>query len=182
MDDRRQLPSLLSQTGVTWSTDSDYSQTDAIALTSIWQRFGIDMQEEALKMWVYGIAASIVLGLYEMFTSYYPVDGPTKPSRSKGVVDAKAASGDRGTTAGALGSSTRGKEGRSVEKENEQSSEPAERRRIVKQLVVDCCDILIPSAAVGWIPLDTMAVGMAGAMSASVSLSALWMKAARRVS
>lgn len=151
-----------------------------MTLTSIWHRFGIDMQEEALKMWIYGIAASIVLGLYELFTLYYPVEGMANLDGDQKAVGVKSRHDVPAATA--VKSRDGDRNGR-----HENSSRPVkpaafegERRSIVKQLVVDCCDILIPTSAIGWVNLDGTYVGIAGAMSAGVSLSGMWMKAATR--
>ena len=158
-----------------------------MALTSIWHRFGIDMQEEALKIWVYEIAASIVLGLYELFTTYYPLTAGRGMAGLDG--DVKAGDGklrDEGPGATAVdsrdGDRDRNKNGRHEDsrRSTDRAASEGERRRIVKQLVVDCCDILIPTSAVGWVELDGTYVGMAGAMSAVVSLSGMWRKCATR--
>ena len=145
------------------------------------------MQEEALKIWVYGIAASIVLGLYELFTTYYPEVGGGMASLDgdRKAGDGKARHDGPGATA--VDSRDRDRD-RDRNGRHEDSPRPVERaasgreerRRIVKQLVVDCCDILIPTSAVGWVGLDGTYVGMAGAMSALVSLSGMWMRPATR--
>ncbi len=159
-----------------------------MALTSIWPRTGIDLQEEALKMWVYGIAASIVLGLYELFTLYYPIEGTTKLSKSDGAADEKSSRGESRVTGRASEATTplifpkQDKDGKPGQRSAPEK--PAvfreEWKRIVKQLVVDCCDILVPASAVGWIGLDGVYVGLAGAMSAGTSLVGMWTKAASR--
>ena len=89
-------------------------------------------------MWFYGLSASIVLDLYELFALYYPpVSSISSIAQKKAERDAELAS---------------------------------KRTKLLKQLVVDSLDLLVPGSAVGWIPLDKVVVGMAGVGSAGVSL------------
>ena len=55
-----------------------------------------------------------------------------------------------------------------------EATQTAARRKIYAQLLIDCADIIIPSAAVGWIQADELIVGIAGMISTVVAGQAIW--------
>lgn len=40
--------------------------------------------------------------------------------------------------------------------------------------VIDCCDILIPGSAVGWIPVSPVSVGVASSISSIIVMRSIW--------
>ena len=44
------------------------------------------------------------------------------------------------------------------------------------QLVIDCCDLLIPGSAVGWLPVGLLVVGTATSISSILAGQRIWMK------
>ncbi|CAD0015373.1 unnamed protein product [Aureobasidium pullulans] len=45
---------------------------------------------------------------------------------------------------------------------------------LASNLVLDCCDILIPGSAVGWIPVDSVTVGIASSISSIIAGQQIW--------
>ncbi|THW89380.1 hypothetical protein D6D15_05290 [Aureobasidium pullulans] len=45
---------------------------------------------------------------------------------------------------------------------------------LASDLVLDCCDILIPGSAVGWIPVDSVTVGIASSISSIIAGQQIW--------
>lgn len=46
--------------------------------------------------------------------------------------------------------------------------------KIYRQLIVDCADIVIPAAGIGWIDLDEVYIGLAGTLSTVIAGQQLW--------
>ena len=203
-----------------------------MSLTQTWTRYGIDMQLEAFKMWFYGIAASLVLGAYELFALYYPPPGAKKiPASGKESLQEEVGNAGRRGQAGEgvrtsssqskshdekddgngweaiedpgrdtpEGEESKAKTNSATAPTTEPSQVPdrplkessknktsapstfaAKRNKIITQLAIDTCDILIPGAAVGWIPLDAVYTGIAGGVSAGISLRGMCLKVMER--
>lgn len=115
--------------------------------------WGSRVQTEANKCWFYAIAASILLSLYQLMTL-----SSIQPAASAGKESEKTPEVDK-------------KESKSMELEGTQQ---AARRKIYSQLVIDCADIIIPAAGVGWIQADELTVGVAGTISTIVAGQSIW--------
>jgi hypothetical protein len=144
------------------------------------------MQREALKFWVYGLAGSIVLSVYELlFVSFSDgrEDRDEKEEKNKNSVGTSEIERRRRTTGNEKGLSVK-------------------RNQAMAQLVMDFCDILIPVSAVGWVDLSfdvsslldllfvksrqrkgsvgqiivpsSLVTGFSGGVSALVSLKGMW--------
>lgn len=47
---------------------------------------------------------------------------------------------------------------------------------LASSLVLDCCDILIPGSAVGWIAVDSVTVGIASCISSIIAGQQIWVR------
>lgn len=126
-----------------------FTITDAMLITS--NSWAPGLQMEALKFWFYSLAVSVLLGVYELFLlESAPVEATTQTPEK----------------------------GEEEDKERRQASSPdlraAKRRAIQKRIVADSCDMSIPAAVVGWIPLPPVATGVAGSISAILGGSDVW--------
>ncbi|KEF55952.1 uncharacterized protein A1O9_07532 [Exophiala aquamarina CBS 119918] len=117
--------------------------TDSIGLTSYpWSG---SLQIEALKVWFYSLAVSILLGLYEL---------SILPSSSAPEAKGKAKSAPPASPP-------------------QDESQP-KRRAIYKQLVIDMSDLIVPGHVAGWFPVDTVTVGVAGSISGLLGAHSAW--------
>lgn len=127
------------------------------------------LQLEALKFWFYSLAVSVVLGVYELlvlsFASVLP-NATDKPHENEKAAQAKITvkSGGKESTVVVQPKTT------SVA----QDLRATRRQALVKQIVADSCDLLIPGAVVGWVPLGPVPVGVAGSISAVLGGSDVW--------
>jgi hypothetical protein len=48
------------------------------------------------------------------------------------------------------------------------------KKQLYTNLVVDCCDILIPGSAVNWIPVSSVTVGIASSISSMIVGQQIW--------
>ncbi|OCT51489.1 Peroxisomal biogenesis factor 11 [Cladophialophora carrionii] len=155
-----------------------FTIVDAVAGT--WRPWAVTTQTEALKLWFYSLAVSVMLDLYEILVVYSndstapaPVPTPSPPAtRSKGSSikeDEKQAA--RSTKSQPNAPPTAGTDSLAFK--------AAKRRSMYRQLVIDGCDLLIPGAAVGWLALDPITVGVAGSVSALVGGSDAWARVNR---
>ncbi|EXJ58518.1 hypothetical protein A1O7_05944 [Cladophialophora yegresii CBS 114405] len=150
-----------------------FTIVDAVAGT--WRPWAVATQTEALKLWFYALAVSVMLDLYEILVVYssdssapVPATTPSQPaSTSKGSPikeDEKQAM--RSTKSPPNAAPAAGTDSFAFN--------AAKRRSTYRQLVIDGCDLLIPGAAVGWLALDPITVGVAGSISALVGGSEAW--------
>ncbi|KAG9823101.1 hypothetical protein KCU98_g16768, partial [Aureobasidium melanogenum] len=54
------------------------------------------------------------------------------------------------------------------------STSSATKPQLYTNLVIDCCDILIPGSAVNWIPVSSVAVGVASSISSLIVGKQIW--------
>lgn len=114
--------------------------------------WGPRVQQEANKCWLYSILASIALSLYQLLqlVLHSPVQEKVKEKTKPG------------------------------ENENPSSATVAMRSssggtsKIYVQIVIDCCDVLIPIAALNWASLDAFIVGTAGSISSILAGQQIW--------
>jgi len=50
------------------------------------------------------------------------------------------------------------------------------RRQLYTPLIIDCCDLLIPGSAVGWIPVSSVTVGVASSISSIIVGQQIWVR------
>lgn len=138
---------------------TDVIQTDAMKVTNT--TWGPTVLLESLKFWFYALAASILLSLYEMWIL------PTAPSETDKSVNGKATTGEKNSSTTSA-----------VEKTNAKAStgapKLATKSMLCKKLIMDCCDILIPGSAVGWINIDPVTVGSTGCVSTLLAMGDVW--------
>ena len=126
---------------------SNNQQTNAMGVTSY--SWGPAVQQEANKQWFYAIATSIIWSLYQLLqlsVASIP-DKSRKNKHSEKSSEAKAESHTGDTTA---------------------------RSQIVLQLIVDCCDLVIPAAALQWVAVDPAMVGVCGTVSTVLAGHEIW--------
>jgi hypothetical protein len=104
---------------------------------------------EAYKFWFYALALSIVGALWGLLFA----SGSTSTSSSAGKVQ-------------------KDERGGSTKERKVGSSGP-----LVKRIVVDGCDLLIPGVFLGWIQASEVVVGMAMVVSTLVAGRDIWIKA-----
>jgi len=103
------------------------------------------LQVEALKVWFYSLAVSILLGLYQL--SSLPSPGASETKDAPGSAPPASPS---------------------------QDELQSKRRAIYKQMVVDMSDIIVPGHVAGWFPVDAITVGVAGSISGFLGAHSAW--------
>lgn len=103
------------------------------------------LQVEALKVWFYSLAVSILLGLYEL---------STLPSASSSEIKTTPKSAPQPSPS--------------------LDELQSKRRAIYKQLVVDTSDLIVPGHVAGWFPVDAVTVGVAGSISGLLGAHSAW--------
>lgn len=104
------------------------------------------VQREADKYWLYAIVASILVSLHQLLFTTGLQKTQTKFTGDEKDPSAGAVS-DRENTA---------------------------RLKTLAQLAIDCADVIIPTAGLGWMPLDDVYVGAAGTISTLIAGYELW--------
>jgi hypothetical protein len=114
------------------------------------------LQVEANKCWFYGLAISILLSLYQLF---FPTSSrSTRQSTSSSEpIDEKKATNVDSAPAKPLPSTVANKS--SV---------------LYEQIIIDAADLFLPGSALGWIPVSTLVVGIAGTVSTTVAGGQIW--------
>lgn len=120
------------------------------------------LQVESLKFWFYSLAVSVLLGIYDLFML------DSSPATAEPVISEKAK--------GKVTVKSGGKKASAVieAKPAAQNQNALKRQAILKGIVADSCDLLIPGSIVGWIPIDPVPVGIAGSLSAILGGSDAW--------
>lgn len=124
--------------------------------------WGPKVQMEANRCWFFALIPSIVLSLYEILLHQSALSSTSV----NGVVDEK--SNDHAKLKEASNPSTT--------KKKEQPPPSAGLTKIYSQLVIDSCDIFIPGAAVGWIPVGPLVVGVASTISTILAGAQIWQR------
>lgn len=112
---------------------------------------------ECHKWWFFGIALSIIGSTVDIF---FPVSEPTPTSSSSSSSSAakKSATGEK-------------------EKKQPQQSQIRDLTPLVKRLIVDSCDLVIPGSVLGWIPASGTQVGIVMIVSTLVASGDIWAQA-----
>ena len=127
------------------------------------------LQIESLKLWFYALSISVVLDLYEIFLIYQKTRRPAIIPKTSKTGRKKRAPGRTNLTPERINVQKT-----ITVKAAVLSLRETKRRSLYRQLVMDICDALIPGAAVGWLSLDPVTVGVAGTISALVGGSDAW--------
>lgn len=137
----------------------DRHQSNALGATAY--EWGPKVQMEANRCWFFALVTSIALSLHEILLSQ------TASSRASanGVADEKSNGHAEQREASNPATTKKG-----------QSPPSAGLTKIYSQLVIDSCDILIPGAAVGWIPVGPLVVGIASSISTTLAGSQIWQR------
>lgn len=142
-------------------------------------RWGSTLQIEASKFWLYAIVVSIMLSIYDLLNPCIPT---TSPPSSNGISAARTGSLDKDTSSNSAKADSTSdlttlpsptiKCPRTLDESPTRN--PVERKNLYKQLTIDLCDLTIPGAAIGWIPIDSVSVGLAMAVSSLLAGQDLW--------
>jgi hypothetical protein len=125
--------------------------TDVMGFTKL--EWGPWLVVESHRFWSYGLLCSILLAVWE----WYFVGEDEEKRRL--VVEKEKKKGTKG----------------SLDKKVANSG-PKKRRLPYKQIVIDGCDLFIPGAVVGWLPLSALTVAVAMAISTVLQLTDMWPK------
>ena len=141
-------------------------------------------QHEANKLWFYAIFVSILLDLYEIWTALSR-RGPLRISPVRQVsVSEKSPSNEVDPTRDlAVSGSTPNLQQADTKLKIPMLSckqrDSVSHRRFYKQFTVDCCNLVIPGAAVGWINADPVTVGVATIITSVIPGIDIWNKVNR---
>lgn len=108
--------------------------------------WGPAMQREADKYWLYAIIASIFVSLHQLLLT-----------TSSSQAQSKATGDEKDPSAGSAS-----------------NREATPTIKTLSQLAIDCADVIIPTAGLGWVPLDDFYVGIAGTVSTLIAGVELW--------
>ncbi|KIW52313.1 hypothetical protein, variant [Exophiala xenobiotica] len=125
------------------------------------------LQIESLKFWFWSLAASALLGLYELFLLDFGPAATAQTPMSEKTQQVKV-------TVKADGKKERSTLVETTKTVPQGPSRASRRQAILKGIVADVCDMLIPGDIVGWMPLGPVPVGIAGSISAVLGGSDIW--------
>lgn len=117
---------------------------------------------EAMKFWFYSISCSIVLGLVGLWGLYFT---PTKVIAKEKVDEADEEDGKE-------------------DKEKKVRAEAkwmSKRRKIMKRLLIDVCDLFIPGSVTGWLAVSSADVGMFSVLSTVLAGTDIWTRVQSQV-
>ncbi|KAF2162598.1 hypothetical protein M409DRAFT_68917 [Zasmidium cellare ATCC 36951] len=137
-----------------------FTISNALRVTTF--EWGPKVQMEANRCWFFALVSSILVSIYDFMLHKAPVsekaaDDADKDEKTNGHVKVKDSK-----AAGA----------------KEKSSKPSSPglAKVYQQLVIDSCDIFIPGAAVNWIPVGPLVVGIASTISTTVAGYQIWIR------
>jgi cytoskeletal protein RodZ len=128
------------------------------------------VQNEANKLWFYGLVASIILSLYQLFLSSTGVSASQE--RSSSSPNSNTGSDKENNTAAA-------NEKTSNPRSNTHSTTSSKTSAIWEAIVIDACDLFLPGSSLGWLPVSTLVVGIAGTTSTTVAGKQIWLRLRR---
>ncbi|PBP26048.1 PEX11 domain protein [Diplocarpon rosae] len=108
---------------------------------------------EAMKFWFYSLALGIVGGIWELW----------------GLLGQDAVPGKR-----LEGKSRKSRGDEAKMTQARQTEADANRKKIMKKLVIDGCDLFVPGSATGWIPASSGNVGMMSVVSTVLAGLDVW--------
>jgi hypothetical protein len=128
--------------------------------------WALPLQIESLKYWFWSLAASALLGLYDLYLlESGPAETAETPMSEKiqqAKVTVKADGKERSTVV------------ETTKTASQDLSIASRRQAILKGILADGCDMLIPVDICGWMPLGAVPVGIAGSISAVLGGSDVW--------
>lgn len=107
-----------------------------------------NIHTEAYKFWFYGLALSVMGGFWLLLSQMISIRTSTSQSKKKG--EKKTNTTDKSVSVTGI---------------------------LVKRVLVDGCDLLIPGEFLGWTRIGNEMVGMAMVLSTVVGGREIWMKA-----
>lgn len=116
---------------------------------------------EANKFWLYSIVCSLSLSLLTLITL-----SSTIPERSEPVSGIQQERHDE--------KSDKKKSTTDRDMAEEANFQRAARQKVISRIAADACDVLIPGAMVGWIPVSASTVGVAGSVSSLLAMMEIW--------
>jgi len=125
-----------------------FTITDVMGLTNL--EWGPWLVRQGNLFWFYGLACSLLLGIWEIWFGEEVEEAKTGAGEKDGVKKGSA--------------------------EKEVVEKRAERDLPYKQIMIDGCDLLIPGAAVGWLPYSPLTISVAMSISTVLSMSDMWAK------
>lgn len=116
---------------------------------------------ESQKFWFYAIATSLLLSFYQLLFT------PTSTKFPTLVVNEKEATTEKTSPAQAT----------NTEKKTVVPAQATTRNTdLYRQILMDGCDLFVPGAAVGWIPIETLSVGIFMSISSVLAMGSMWPK------
>lgn len=102
-----------------------------------------DIQTQAYKFWFWGLAMSVIGGVWSLLFSNNDTNSQSKKN------------------------------------ENEKATPPSTMasKTLMKRVIVDGCDLMIPGSSLGWISMGSEIVGMLMVLSTVVSMGDVWRRA-----
>jgi peroxin-11B len=124
--------------------------------------WGPRVTQESNKFWFYALSISILLSLYHLWTAASLFEKPAASTTTKEVETKPSEKESSRQLAG--------------HKPAVKTTPKVDTSQVYKQLIIDCSDLFIPGAIVGWIPADPVVVGVAMAISSIVAGRDIWIK------
>jgi hypothetical protein len=126
------------------------------------------VQNEANKLWFYGLVASIVVSLYQLLLSSTGL--PASPNPSPSSPNGKSDSSSTSTIAN---------EKTATNESTPPSASSSKTSALWEAIVIDSCDLFLPGSSLGWLPVSTLVVGIAGTTSTTVAGKQIWLRLRR---
>jgi hypothetical protein len=119
---------------------------------------------EAMRFWFFSLCFSLAISSLQLFDLYSALPTPILAGRAKAEGKSKGKADDTNVAEKSDDTAVRA-----------QAHEFAvQRRNIMRRLVTDACDLLIPGATTGWIVSSSATVGMASVVSTVLPSMDIW--------
>lgn len=119
---------------------------------------------EAMKFWFYSLSLSVVLSIVRIWRLYVEPTGLRSKAKVKGM----------GKVEGKLDGD--GEKNDEEEAEKEIVEWRQKRQGIMRKLVIDACDIVIPGSVTGWMKISSANVGMCSVVSTVLAGTEVWVR------
>ena len=110
--------------------------------------WGPAVQLEANRCWFYALIASILVTVYNLMELYFSLAVGTATTENQSGAKKAATSAD--------------------------PTNDIPPSRLLTDLAIDCCDIVLPGTAVGWIPASQFVVGSCQSISSILAGRRIW--------
>ncbi|TID22361.1 hypothetical protein E2P81_ATG11463 [Venturia nashicola] len=121
------------------------------------------MEMGTIKFWFYAIATSLLMTFYQLF---FTSTSATCPASVIGEKNALTEKTDISTT----------EKTSAKEKKTPNEARGRNNKDLYRQILIDGCDLFVPGAAVGWIPIETLSVGIFMSISSVLAMGSMWPK------